>query len=187
MTGRTKNPPRISSESSACGPAARSAPGFTLMETVIYLGLFSFVASMSIAVLYQMLGGQNQNRNRIEVDAEANFMMQKLQWGMTGAQTINQPALNATGTTLSVSKFNYAQNPIVFDVNSRNIRISKGGGAPAPLASGRVYVNQLLFEHVPAVQSAPEGVKITLTVVSSDIERPVPASTTVIDTIYLRR
>jgi len=161
--------------------------GFTLIETIIYLGLFSVISSLSIAVLYQIIGSYNQHRDRVEVDTEANFMMQKIQWAVTGAQTINQPALNATGSALSVNKFNYPQNPIVLDLGSRNLRISKGGGAPVFLGSGRVYLGQLVFEHLPAVQSAPDGVKVTLSVVSSDIERPIAASTTIQDIIYLRK
>lgn len=167
--------------------SAASRRGFTLIETVIYLGLFSMVMSMSLVVFYQILGSENQHRDRVEVDAEANFMMQKIQWALTGAQTINQPGLNATGSTLSVNKFNYSQNPVVLDLDSRSLRITKGGSNPVLLGSGRVSVNQLTFEHLPAVQSAPEGVKVTLAVVSSDIERPIAASTTIQDTIYLRK
>lgn len=161
--------------------------GFTLIETIIYLGLFSLVSSLVLVVFYQILGSENQHRNRVEVDTEANFMMQKIQWALTGVQTINQPGLNATGTTLSVNKFNYSQNPVVLDLGSRNLRITKGTSSTVLLGSNRVYLNQLTFEHLPAVQSAPEGVKVTLVVVSADIERPVAASTTIQDTIYLRK
>ncbi|MBI4086218.1 MAG: hypothetical protein HY433_03205 [Candidatus Liptonbacteria bacterium] len=160
---------------------------FTLIETIVYLGLFSMIISMSLVALYQILGSENQHRNRVEVDAEANFMMQKIQWALTGAQAINQPAVNATGTTLSVDKFNYSQNPVVLNLDSRNVSITKGASSSALLGSGRVYVNQLMFEHLPSVQGAPEGVKVTFSVVSFDIERSIAASTTIQDTLYLRK
>ncbi|MDO8537148.1 MAG: type II secretion system protein [bacterium] len=165
----------------------RPRRGFTLIETVIYIGLFSIITSFVLVVFYQIIGGQNQQRNRVEVDSEANFMMQKMMWGIMGATAINQPALNATSATLSVTKYNYAQNPIVFDIGSRNLRITKASGTPVFLGSSRIYVNQLIFEHLPQVQSAPEAVKITMQVVTSDIERPVVASTTLTNTIYLRK
>ncbi|MBU6501140.1 MAG: hypothetical protein KGJ89_04620 [Patescibacteria group bacterium] len=165
--------------------ARHSKTGFTLFETVIYIGLFSLVSSLVLVIFFQILSGNSQQVNRVEVDAESNFMMQKIIWALTGAQTINQPAINTTSTVLSVNKYNYASNPIVFDLGSRNLTISEGGGQAIILGSSRVYVSQLIFEHLPAVQSAPEAIKVTLGVFSADITRP-SASTTITDTIYLR-
>ncbi|MEK9180395.1 MAG: type II secretion system protein [Patescibacteria group bacterium] len=159
--------------------------GFTLIETIIYIALFSLVTSFVMVIFYQMLGGRDQHRNRVEVDGEANFMMQKIVWAMTGATAINSPLVNVTGTLLSVNKFNYGQNPIVFDRGANNLRISKASSTPALLGSGRVFVNEFTVEHLPAIQSAPEGVRITLVVSSADITRPA-ASTTLKNTIYLR-
>lgn len=162
-------------------------PGFTLIETVIYIGLFSVIVSFVLVVFYQIVGSQNQERDRIEVDAEANFLMQKMLWALVGATAINQPAVNATGTKLSINKYNYSQNSIVFDVVSRQMRISKASSTPAVLNSGRVYVNQLTFQHLAQSGNIPEAVQITLQVLSSDIERPVAASTTLTNTIYLKQ
>ena len=159
--------------------------GFTLFETIIYIALLSVVTSFVMVVFYQLIGSGDQHRNRIEADSEANFMMQRIVWAVTGASAINSPAINATGTSLSVTKFNYAQNPIVFDLNSRNLRIAKASGTPAFLGSSRIAVESVIFEHLPSVQSTPEGVKIILKVVSSDITRP-QASTTLENIIYLR-
>src|SRR3989344_3415634 len=155
-----------------------SRVGFTLMETVIYIGLLSFITSFVIVVLYQMVGSESQNRNRTEVDGEANFLIQKMVWALTGATAINSPAVSATGTTLSITKYNYASNPIVFDLNSRNMRIAKGASTPVILNSARAYIDQLIFQHLAASGTIPEAIAITLQVVSSDIERLVVASTT---------
>lgn len=159
---------------------------FTLAETLIYVALFSLITSFVLVVFYQIIAGNNQDRNRVEVDAEAHFMMQKMLWALTGAQTINQPAVGASSSTLSVTKYNYGQNPIVFDIGSRNLRITKGAGSAALLGSSRVFVNQLTFQHLAAVQNTPEAVKITLNVISSDITMRT-ASTTLENTIYLRK
>jgi type II secretory pathway component PulJ len=160
--------------------------GFTLLDTVVYIGLFSLVTSFVIVILYQIIAGQGQHRNRVEVDAESNFMMQKIVWALTGAQTINQPAVNATSSVLSVSKYGFSENPLVFDVGSRNLRLTRGSGTPALLGNNRVYVGELLFEHLPSSLNAAEAVRVTLTVDSSDITRPT-ASTTLTNTIYLRK
>lgn len=167
--------------------AIERVKGFTLMETIIYIGLFSVITSFVLVVFFQIVGSQNQQRDRVEVDAEANFMMQKMIWALSGATAINSPAAGATGTTLSVTKYNYSQNPIVFDIGSRNLRLTKASGTPVLLGVNRVYVNKLAFQHSAVSGDAPEGVQITLEVVSSDIERRVAASTTLSSTIYLRK
>lgn len=166
-------------------PSMFSKGGFTLVETIIYIALFSIMTSFVLAVFYQLIGSYDQNKNRIEVDQEANFLMQKLLWALTGAEIINQPTAGATSTSLSLSKYTYGQNPIVFDVAAQNLRISKASSPPVQLGSRKIFVTEFLAEHVPAVQSAPEGVKIRLGVISSDITRP-QASTTLKNTIYLR-
>ena len=165
----------------------KSGAGFTLIDTLIYIGLFSLIVSFVLVILYQIIGSYNQNRNRVEVDSEANFMMQKVVWALSGAETINQPAINTTSTVLSLNKFNFPQNPLVFDIGSRNLRLTRGGGAPALLGNSRVYVDKIIFEHLPQINSRPEAIKITLTVVSSDIKQAVAASTTLENAIYLRK
>lgn len=160
--------------------------GFTLIETLVYVALLSLITSFVMVVFYQIISGQNQNRNRVEVDAEANFMMQKILWALTGAQTINQPAAGATSSVLSVNKYNFGQNPLVFDIGSRNLRMTRGAGAPVILGASRVAVDQLVFQHIAASPNVPEAVKVTLDVISSDITRPA-ASSTLENTIYLRQ
>ncbi len=162
--------------------------GFTLIETVIYIALLSVITTFMIGVLYQIIGSQNQNRSKIEVESEANFMLQKIGWALSGAQTINQPAVNATASTLSVNRYTASQNPVVFDFASSTLRIARGTNNPAPLGSGRVYVSQVLFTHIASANGEPEGVNITLSVVASDTSPwSGSASTTLTDTIYLRK
>ncbi len=163
----------------------KAGNGFTLLETIIYVALLSVMTSFVMVVFYQLIGGSDQHRNRVEVDQEANFMMQKIVWALVGAQAINQPTGGATSTSLSINRFNYGQNPVVFDIGASNLRISKASGTPVILGSSRVFLDQLLFEHLPETQGAPEGVKVTIKLSSSNIARPT-ASTTLENTIYLR-
>lgn len=161
--------------------------GFTLIEVLIYIVLFSIIVSGTILVFYQLLRSQAQNKSRSEVESEANFLMTKIAWALSGAQTINSPAPGATSTSLSVSKYNFAQNPLVFDVSSGTLRLSRGGGTPAALNNSAVQVSSVAFGHIAASGTAPEGVQTTLTVSSLLAGLPVVASSTLENTIYLRQ
>ena len=191
MESRTKNFKVIINRGGVNAPNSKfqipnsSETGFTLIETVIYIALFSIITSFVMVVFYQMLGGRDQHRNRAEVDQEANFMMQKMLWALTGASAINQPTGGATSSALSVNKYGYANNPVVFSVGVNNLQMSKAGGSAVLLGNSRVFVNNLLFTHIASIQGSPAGVKISIKVVSADIVRS-SASTTLEHTVYLR-
>jgi type II secretory pathway pseudopilin PulG len=162
-----------------------SRRGFTIIELIVYIGLLGVVLSSVVVILYQVIAGQTQSRNRSEVDGEANFLMQKITEAMNGVQTINQPAAGATSSILSVSRYNYAQNPIVFELASGTVTISRGGGSAVPLNDSYVAVTQLVFNHIPAAGGMPEGVSTTISLVSSAGGRLTAASTTVSEVFYL--
>ncbi len=160
--------------------------GFTLIETVIYIALFTIIMSLILTAFFQIFGSYNQNKGRIEIEGEANFIMQKIIWAMSGAQTINSPALNATSSTLSINKFNYASNPIVFSLSSSTAMLSRGGSMALPISNNIVKISKLEFEHLPAQGDVPEGVKITLSV-SATTSMVLMGSTTLKNIIYLRK
>ncbi|MCL5733604.1 MAG: type II secretion system GspH family protein [Patescibacteria group bacterium] len=159
--------------------------GFTLIEVVIYLALFAFAIGFSVITFYQMIASQNQNRAATQTYSEANFLMQKIEWALVGASAINQPALGATSTTLSVNKYNFAQDPLVFSLSSGSLYLARGFNQPVVLNSSNVTVSNLVFDHLEATTSAPEGVSISLSVVASTSENMVKPSTTLQTTIYL--
>ena len=160
--------------------------GFTLIETVIYIALFTIIMSLILTAFFQIFGSYNQNKGRIEIEGEANFIMQKIIWAMSGAQTINSPALNATSSTLSINKFNYASNPIVFSLRSSTAMLSRGCSMALPISNNIVKISKLEFEHLPAQGDVPEGVKITLSV-SATTSMVLMGSTTLKNIIYLRK
>ena len=157
---------------------------FTLIETIIYIALFSLIAGFVMIVFYQLLGGQERQRSRSEVHGEANFIMQKMLWALTGAERIVSPTGGATSTTLTVDLAAAGENLVTFDINGDDLRINDSGVA-ASLNSRHVSVGELLFTHIKPIESSREGVKIRLKVVSLDAIQP-QASTTLEHTIYLR-
>lgn len=162
-----------------------SKKGFTLIETLLYIFLLSALISSSIFIFYQILSSEAQGRAQREVESEADFFMRKMVWALSSAQSVSQPASGATSTVLSLSKYGFAQNPIVFDASSGAGRISRGGGAAVPLTSGNVNVSQLIFTHLPAVGTAADAVRVVLSVSASSSEYAAGASTTLENTIYI--
>ncbi len=161
--------------------------GSTLIEVLIYIAMLAAILFSTVLVFYQIVRSYNHNRSIIEVEEEANFVMRKIAWILTGASRVNVPAPNTNSSTLSIDKFNYSGNPIVVSLESGNATIKKGTGEPVILNSQNVSIANLLFEHFPSSTASPESVGITLSVVSRIADTTVSNSTTLKSTVYLRK
>ena len=138
--------------------------GFTLIETIIYAALFSLIIGLVIGAVYNIIEGSEDLQKNIITDAEAHFLSRKIEWALTGVSAINAPASGLTGTSLSVNKIGYAQNPVVFDLDSNNLRIKKGLANPVILNSGNVTVSDLQFEHLAAGLYRPAAIRVNFKV-----------------------
>lgn len=138
--------------------------GFTLIETIIYAGLFSVIISLVLVGVFQIIESQDRAQAIVETQEEANFIMRKIRWALLGVQSINQPLAGTTSSLLSVNKFNFGQNPVIFDVASDSIRLATGGGGSLTLNSRDVKIVSLVFEHIPQSGDIPPAIKTELTV-----------------------
>lgn len=142
----------------------KQTKGFTLIETIIYAGLFSVIISLVLVGVFQIIESQDMAQARVEVQEESNFITRKIRWALIGAESVNQPLAGATSSMLSVNKFNFGQNPVVFDLASGLVKLSKGGGELLDLNSRDVKVTSLVFEHIPQSGNVPPAIKTMLTV-----------------------
>src|SRR3990167_3594630 len=108
--------------------------GFTLIEILIYLALVSLIATISIAAVYPLIDNYYRNQARLDIEGEANFLMRKINWGLTGAYSIN--------------KEGFPQNPIVFDIGNGDFRISLAAGEPIVLNNINVKIEKAEFENI---------------------------------------
>ncbi len=138
--------------------------GFTLIEVLIYIALISIIIGGSLTVVYQILETNSSVYNKIIIEQEANFLLQKIRWAMTGVSAINSPAVGATSSALSVDKTNFSENPVIVDLSSSTARMKRGSGQPAVLNNQNVAVENLVFQHLASSSSIPEAIKINITI-----------------------
>jgi hypothetical protein len=113
--------------------------------------------------------------------------MQKIAWALAGATVISDPAVGATSSALSVEKFGFADNPIMVEAAAGAVLLTRGGGDPAPLTTGNVSLDSLVFTHGDEVLAAPEFVNVVLVLSASSTDPGPQPSTTLQTTIYLRK
>ena len=163
----------------------KSGEGFTLLELLLYIGLFGVMLSISLVILYQMLRNQDQNRSMLEVEEEANFIVRKIEWALTGATDIIVPLQNQTSSVLSLTKYNFSQNPLVFSTSGNALYLTRGGSSSISLTSTNVKFQDFFAHTFPSIGSNPTSVIMTFSV-ASEIPK-FPASTTIRGTFYLKK
>jgi type II secretory pathway pseudopilin PulG len=129
-----------------------SQTGFTLIESLLYIALFSIIIGGALVAVYQMIESSDAVSAKNIVEMEGSFLLRKIDWALTGAWQVNDPAIiapaiSATSSQLSIYKRGYAL-PVLFDSNNGVIRIQKDGSSFTDLTSGNVEIQNFRFEHV---------------------------------------
>ena len=129
--------------------------GFTLIETIVYLALFGLLMSGVIVTTYNLFESAARTQTEAMLSDEGNFIIGKIQWALSGTQSINSPGIGAYGSQLSVNKVtgvDNAGNPIVTAVtigtSGSDVTIQEGAVPALVLNNTNVNVTRLGFYHV---------------------------------------
>jgi len=139
--------------------------GFTLIETIIYIALFSVLIGGGLVTVYELIDGSGKLSAKNTVQEEGNFVLRKLNWALTGVSGITSPSSGTPlSNTLSVNK--YDGNRINVELNGTKIEIeeSDNGNTFTPITTDNIKVSSLEFEYLPSQGEAPVGVKATIVI-----------------------
>ena len=141
-----------------------SNQGFTLIEVIIYITLFALLMGSAFIIAYQLIQGSGDVGTKNTVQEEGNFVLRKINWALTGVQTITTPS---SGTTHNLKLTKYDGTKVEICINSSEVRIHEGTfGSCAdadylPLTTENVVVSDLDFEFIAPVSPGPAGIKAT--------------------------
>ena len=153
--------------------------GFTLIETIVYIALFAILMTGIISSIYMLFESGNRNESKAMLQEEKAYLVGKINNALSGMQTITSPAVNSSGTSLSLTK--YDGTNISMGLSGTNI--TYGGVA---LNNTNIKVSKLVFIHTYAGGVNPESVEagFTLTVTTPN---GAIISQTASTTRYLRK
>ncbi len=138
--------------------------GFTLIEIIIYSALIAIIIGYALGGAYSLIQDSDRLNNRAVIDEEANFILKKIGWALSSLEQITTPASGASGQGLTISRYNFASNPVSFALNSGNLTMRTASGPAIILNNDRTEINSLVFEHFDAVPNKPDGVKTTISI-----------------------
>lgn len=126
-----------------------SMKGFTLVETLVYLGLFSIAIGGLIVSAFYLIDAGADNQKLVSVQEEGTFLNRKLAWAIASATDADVVG----GTTLTLSRPDLgAESPLslTYDagVGKGSLMLSRGGGIPLPLNGSEFTVTDVVFSVV---------------------------------------
>lgn len=146
--------------------------GFTLIEVIIYVGLFGLLIGGFFVTAQQVLMYSAKAKASTAVQDEMNFVMGKINWALSSMET-----LTSTGTSLSLTQ--YDGTDIVISTCSTGVAcIDENGVGDVPLTTNNVVVDNLSFTTIAASGTRPFGVTASLTLHGISNSTTFSASTT---------
>jgi len=134
--------------------------GFTLIETVIYITLFSVLLFGLVNMSYLILQNLDRHDTNINVLEEGTFIVTKIDWLLTAAQTVYEPVLNSSSTVLRL-KSNESLYRI--ELNGTDLLYKKDYDDFSQINNNDTKINDFLVEHGQTVGN-PAWVKVSFTI-----------------------
>lgn len=130
--------------------------GTTLIETLIYAALLATFIGATFAFVASIIGSTDTLLERNEVVTAIEFIERKLSWFAFHAASVQTPAPNASGTTLTFLGSRPELFPATFRWATDTVTLAYPGVAEAPLTNSRVRIVDFSAEHVaPNPESPP--------------------------------
>lgn len=131
--------------------------GFTLLETIMYIALFSLLMTGVLVTVYELLAGGTHNRASVQVQEEGTFVNRKISWALSGATSVEVP----DSKTLKINtRPDFAQTPIQITESAGQILLSRGGAAPVPLTTSELEVTNTQITMVPEQGGVPASIRV---------------------------
>ena len=146
---------------------------FTLIETLLYIGLMSFLMTGMLASAFAISGSADRNRTEALLSQEGLFLMQAIRWGLQGAEIVS-----ASGDRLVAEA---AGEVRTFAIEDGLLHITDGSGtyALSPYAAEGFAVRRSGI-----VGNAEDPAQVEIVLILSAPARGIPVVRTFRDTIY---
>ncbi len=121
-------------------------PGFTLLEFLLYMSLFSLLLFGLTALFGIVLQSRAKYQSISEVEQSGAQAMRIITQYVRLSTGISAPLIGTTSTTLVLSMVSSTINPTVFDMSGGRLRMQQGSGSVMALTSAQqVLVSSLSF------------------------------------------
>lgn len=139
--------------------------GFTLIETLVYLGVMVLVASALVTTFLSLDTTLLKNRIDRSLTESVSVSLERISRAIRSADSVDIPG-STFGTSPGVLKLTEGATTTVFSLVSGRLTMSINGVDQGPLTSEAVTVGELTFTRYAGAVSELVRVALTLSAVS---------------------
>lgn len=141
-------------------PCAR---GVTLIETVVYLGLFAIVIGGLMVSAFYIADSGAKTKRAIAITEEGTFINRKLAWASAGATDARVEDGALIFTRIDIPE---EETPLTFsfDGTSGMLTLTRGSREALPLVPKEYAVTDVVFSVVKESAHAPVYVRVSYTI-----------------------
>ncbi len=149
--------------------------GFTLVEVIIYIALFSTLIGGSFITAYQLFDGSNKLNVKNTTQDEGLFIMRKLGWALSNVNpTASITPSSVSSPTLTATKYDGNQINIKLTGTKIEMKESLGPNVFLPLNTDNVMVktSSLNFQYISPFGSGPFGITASFIITKDGVDFP---------------
>lgn len=117
--------------------------GFSLLELILYVGLFSFLILTIMMFLGLLLTARIKQQTITDVEQQGSRIIRQMTQTIRNADTITAPAAGTSATSLSLDVYTASLDPTVFSLSGNTLMLTEGSAAAISLNSSRVSITNL--------------------------------------------
>ena len=150
--------------------------GFTLIETIIYIGLFGIMCTGIFVSMYPLFTSAQRLTSNILIDSETAFILAKIEYalynGITSpSATISSPSLGSSGSMLTITngtqlyqfKADASGTFCTAPIACKMLTLALGSNNSFPLNSQRVHIENFVVTHNAPSATALRSLDISFT------------------------
>jgi type II secretory pathway pseudopilin PulG len=157
--------------------------GFTLLETIIYIGLFGIIFSGIFVSIYPLFTGAERLTRNIVIEGETAFILAKLHHALSDSITspdgvVTTPAEGASADELVIEYGGNERYAFALDDSNafcsaplicKMLTLSIDGNAELPLNAQRVQIKNFSVAHTAPTGGAPRYLDVSFTANGVDV------------------
>lgn len=143
-----------------------SQKGFTLLEAIIYIALFTILITSCFIAGYNLIEGSSSLSGKVRTQEEGGFVTKKISWALSSIDPASTPAIGGSNCsqTLTVNRTE-TPNLIMIRINTvgskKYIELQEDGTNYYPLTTENASTTCLKFS---STGSSPIGITSTTTI-----------------------
>lgn len=153
--------------------------GFTLVELLIFIGLFSVILLVLSSLFSSIVQQQLENQGMSSVETDSAYLLSRFAYDVGRADAIVTPVANGETSQVLVLEINGQQYEYSMSGDTLQLTTASGGGA---LTSNRTIVSNLQFQKIGNESGVPT-VQVRMTL-SSRAENSTGRETATINTTF---